>query len=297
MPTAALRALLAQLIDYAGLFPPASLAMPEAAAQYAEYRRSPDAWALGRIVVPVARLDDLSVVAAQFITPADESWRVSALVGEDAESDANAIGRWNVAQRGRLIADTVEVRASDVESVAAVAEALGRSMTVYVEIPVAEDPGALVDAIADVGVRAKIRTGGLTSAAFPTPSQVARFIVRCAERGVPFKATAGLHHPLRGEYRLSYAPDAERGTMFGFLNAFLAASFARARSPLREADLAELLVERERDAVVFGNDGVSWRGHDLSTQDLLEARATFAVAFGSCSFREPIDDLLQFGLL
>jgi hypothetical protein len=295
--TASLRALLAQLIDYAGLFPPAALSMADVAANYAGYRKSRDAWALGRVVVPVPRLDELSGVATPFVGPWEEPWRVSALAGEDAAHDADAIRRWNLRQGGRLVADAVEVRVSTVDEVRAVASALGDSMTVFVEIPVAEDPRALIGAIAEAGVRAKIRTGGVTAAAFPTAAQVARFIVRCAERDVPFKATAGLHHPLRGEFRLTYAPDAERGTMFGFLNAFLAAAFAHARQPLPEASLLQLLEERDPSAVRFSDDAVRWRNHTLSTSELLDARATFAIAFGSCSFREPIDDLLRLGLM
>ena len=79
------------------------------------------------------------------------------------------------------------------------------------------------------GARAKVRTGGVTEGAFPASHALARFIQSCADAGVPFKATAGLHHPLRGEYRLTYEPGSPHGMMFGFLNVFLAAAFARDR--------------------------------------------------------------------
>lgn len=295
--TASLRVLLAQLIDYAGLFPPAALAMSEVVAAYGEYRISPHAWMLGRIVVPVARLDELSDAAAAFAGHGDDPWRVSALAGDNVARDAEFIDRWNVRHTGRLVVDAVEVRASSTGSVREVARALGDTVTVFVEIPVAADPRALIDAIAEEGAQAKIRTGGVTSAAFPTAAQVARFIVSCAERGVPFKATAGLHHPLRGEYRLSDAPGAERGTMFGFLNTFLAAAFARARAPLSEAALVQLLDEGDLSTIRFSDDAVSWRDHALSIDEVLDARASYAIAFGSCSFRDPIDDLLQLGLM
>ncbi len=49
----ALRPLLSGLIDYAGLFPPAAVSMADAVANYAAYRTSADAWALGRFVLPV----------------------------------------------------------------------------------------------------------------------------------------------------------------------------------------------------------------------------------------------------
>ena len=57
--TEALRTLLAGLIDYAGLFPPASLDMAEAARNYEAYRAGPHSWALGRFIVPSARLNEV----------------------------------------------------------------------------------------------------------------------------------------------------------------------------------------------------------------------------------------------
>jgi hypothetical protein len=51
-------ALLRDLIDYAGLFPPASLDMAAAVANYDSYSRSEWNWILGRFIVPVARLGE-----------------------------------------------------------------------------------------------------------------------------------------------------------------------------------------------------------------------------------------------
>ncbi|HYR28329.1 MAG TPA: hypothetical protein VEU30_07670, partial [Thermoanaerobaculia bacterium] len=102
------------------------------------------------------------------------------------------------------------------------------------------------------GLRAKIRTGGLTADAFPTPESVAAFIRACREAEVPFKATAGLHHPLRCVKPLTYEPNAAVGTMHGFLNVFLAAAMV---------DAAEaVLAETDASAFTFDDDGVTWRG-------------------------------------
>jgi hypothetical protein len=145
------------------------------------------------------------------------------------------------------------------------------------------------------GLRAKVRTGGLTPEAFPTAAQLARFLVRCAAEALPFKATAGLHHPVRAEHRLTYEPDAPRGTMFGFLNVFAAAALARTGADDRE--LADLLDERAPGAFELAGDSFRWRGHELPASELAAARETFAIAFGSCSVREPANDLHQLGLL
>jgi hypothetical protein len=279
----ALRTLLADLIDYAGLFPPAALSMRDAVANYAAYRARGDAWALARFVVPVERLEEFAAAAEPHLR--DSSWRLSAL----AHAGHNhAIRDFNTRLAGRAEIDVVEARAATVDDVHALSQ-LAALATVYTEVPVRDDPDPLVAAIAACGLRAKIRTGGVVADAFPSAAQVARFLATCARHRVPFKATAGLHHPLRGEYALTYDDGAPHGTMFGFLNVMLAASFANRGLP--ETELAMLLEERDPGAIEVRDDGIAWRDRELTTEMLAADRAAFAVSFGSCSFREPLDDL------
>ena len=131
--------------------------------------------------------------------------------------------------------------------------------------------------------------------AFPTTSDLLRFLRGCVRGRLPFKATAGLHHPLRAEYRLTYAPDSPTGVMFGFLNLFLATAFLRAG--LTETEAARLLEERSPDAFQIDEDGISWQGHRLDLEALRDARRLAVVSFGSCSFTEPIGDLEALHLL
>jgi len=177
-----------------------------------------------------------------------------------------------------------EVKATTAEDVERIAgDANGR--TVYVEIT----DLALLDPIARHGLRAKIRTGGLTVDAFPAIDGVANFLRACKEAGVAFKATAGLHHPLRCVKALTYANDAPTGTMHGFLNVFLAAAL------LDHAD--GILGETDPSAFSFDDDGASWRDHVVTTDALRAMRRDFATSFGSCSFEEPIGDLHALGWL
>ncbi len=294
MPSDSLQILLAGLVDYAGLFPPAALSMAEVAANYAAYRQSPDAWALGRLIVPVARLRELSNVVPTGVSPERNPWRISALVGEDPSRDAERIAEWNASSNGALCVDTVEVRVASAAAVATLADQLC-DVTVYVEFPLAEDPAPYLDAIGRAGILAKMRTGGVTAGAFPSAAQIVRFVRGCAERQLAFKATAGLHHPLRGTYRLTYATDAPHGEMYGFLNVFLTAAFARKGLPERQ--LLQLVQERDASSLHFSDDAIRWRDEEIDLQRLADIRTSFAVAFGSCSFREPIDDLHQLGLL
>lgn len=285
---AVLRSLLSERIDYAGLFPPAALPMADAVANFASYRESDDAWVLARFVLPVVRLEEFEGVAAPHLRGAP--WRLAALA---QPTDADAIRAFNGRMTGRAHIDTVESRAATVEDVAALAP-LAALATTCVEIPIHDDPAPLVAAIAAHGLRAKVRTGGVTAESFPSASEVARFLVACVQHRVMLKATAGLHHPLRGEYALTYDAHSARATMFGFLNLLLAASFAR--QGMDAAVLEELLEEREPGAFRVTDDVVAWRGHALAAVALTSDRDGFAVSFGSCSFREPLDDLSALSL-
>jgi hypothetical protein len=238
-----LRALLENLIDYAGLFPPAALTMQDAVRNYARYRDGEHAWALGKFVVPQARASE---VPKEFPL---------SILGVD------------------------EVKATTEEEIVAFPPG------VYVEIA----DIALLDAIQRHGQRAKIRTGGITPDAFPAIGNVAEFLRACKAKGVAFKATAGLHHPLRCVKPLTYEPNAPLGTMHGFLNVFLAAAL------LEHADA--ILAENDPSAFTFEDDGASWRGHGVSTEEIAATRRDFATSFGSCSFEEPIADLHALGWL
>lgn len=294
-----LRVLLQGIVDYAGLFPPASLTMAEGVSEYAHHRSGPDAWALGRFVLPAARLDEFDE-AALYVLPHDSarSWALSALLGSDLEEDVGRVERFNErhsnVNAGAVIVDTVELKTHAVRDVVRASELLDRRFDTYMEIPVADDPIELVEAISMTTAKAKIRTGGVTPDAFPSSAQVARFMARCIQREVAFKATAGLHHPWRAEYRLTYADDAPKGVMFGFLNVLLAV--AALDAGLGEAQAIALLEERDAHAVRFDERCARWRGHSFPIDMLSRVRDTM-VAFGSCSFREPVGDMRALHLL
>jgi hypothetical protein len=288
----AVRTLLAGAIDYAGLFPPAALPMREAMRNYAAYLRGGDAWALGRFVVPVARLDELREALPSLQTPTESPWRLSALAGPGGADDWAAVER--LGDIGAVI-DALELRVGAPDDVRAASARLPSEIDVFYEIPVANDPAPLLAAIARVGGKAKVRTGGVTEDAFPRVEDLARFIVTCARAAVPFKATAGLHHALRATYRLTYDADSPRGEMFGFLNVLLGAAFAR--DELTAHVVAAVLVERDPSAFRFTADGAEWRGRRISARAVAETRGALALSFGSCSFTEPIEELSALGLL
>lgn len=298
-PNAAVRTLMSGAIDYAGLFPPAGLAMSDAVARYASYRGGRHAWMLGRFIVPAARLEECITAFSALLSAAEgktadaSPWRLAVIA---KPADAGTLAAFNARYASRLVIDTVEtpvVRADDPEALAGLG-VLAQTYTVFAEVGWATDPAATISALAAVRVRAKIRTGGVTAAEIPDAAAVARFILACRHARVPFKATAGLHHAWRAEYPLTYAPDCPRATMYGFLNLLLASAAA-----VSGADAAE--VEQTLTAglgTAFEDRGcVLPSGRALPTELLAAARTAAVTSFGSCSFEEPVAELTERGLL
>jgi hypothetical protein len=289
------RTLLQGSIDYAGLFPPAALDMRTAVRNYADYRAGSHAWALGRFILPVSRLAEFDTAADSLLPrrPQGAPWPVSALVGPDLTADLERLGEFNCRHAadgaGAASADVIELKASSVKAVETALRSVPTYAHAYVEIPLDDDPAELVAAIARLGGRAKVRTGGVTPDAFPSAAHLVRFIRRCEEAAIPFKATAGLHHPLRAEYRLTYAADSASAPMHGFMNLFLAAAFVFAG--MSDDEAIALLDEPSPTAFRISDEGIEWRGHRLGLDALTNARERAVVAFGSCSFTEPIDEL------
>jgi hypothetical protein len=292
--------LLRQSIDYAGLFPPAGLGMREAVDNFARYISDQSSWALGRFVVPADRLGEFEAAACRHLAqPGSPSWRLSALLAADLERDLSAVNDFNRRSESRsdagAVIDSIELKADSTSSVQNALDLLPRHLQAYIEIPIAGDPGDLIRLINRAGHRGKVRTGGTESGSFPQAADLARFIVSCVRTAVPFKATAGLHHAFRAEYPLTYAPDSQRGTMFGFLNLLLAAAFVRLGLDQRSAQ--SLLEEGSLEAFQVEEDAISWHGHRVSLADLEQTRERVMVSFGSCSFIEPLQELYDLHLL
>lgn len=290
----ALRTLLAGLIDYAGLFPPAGLPMEQAVANYASYLRGEDRWALGRFILPAGRLDEFGEAASSILPAAGEPWRLSALIGSNAGGEVEAARSFNArrAPSGGALIDTLEGKADNAEGVQGLSAAAAPEFTLFVEIPVENDPLPLVAAIASAGARAKIRTGGVTAEAFPPSDAVVRFLATCVRQPVAFKATAGLHHPIRGEYPLTYALNAHRGMMYGYLNLLLAGALLQSGGSAGQAK--SLLEETRLESFAFDENGVAWRDTRIPEDALAQIRG-LALGIGSCSFDEPLDDLRRAG--
>ena len=310
-----LRTLLDGVFDYAGLFPPAQLDMPRACEEFARQRMGEHAWISTRIVCPSSRLEELSAHAALMpgthatsgyreMADTIEPWRISALLPSDAAGlergldDIDAFNERHADEGGGLaFVDQVELKLTDPGFFDDAMEAIPEDLLPCFEIPVIDaDCRGLVAALSGDSAAAKIRCGGVTESLIPSPSEVAGFIHACRHAAVPFKATAGLHHPVRAEQALTYEPDAPRAVMHGFLNLFMAAALV-AHAKLSETDTIRVLEETDPHAFSFTETHASWRDHSIGLVEIAKARESVALGIGSCSVQEPLQDLRSLGLL
>jgi hypothetical protein len=235
-----------RLIDHAALFPPASMSLEDALAEDRVARESAYAQVMGRFVVPAARVGDL---------PA--GMRLSVVLSSPDDLSAPSDQRIEAVE---LSLGSAQPRPADLLAAYRALEPLG--VETYFELVFEDgwrnDVPAAIGAVAAVGGRVKLRCGGQFT---PSVEQVALVVACCRDAGVPFKATAGLHHAMR------------RGEEHGFLN-LLAATTAQG------SELESVLAEE-----------------DFAALDLEEPDRSLFVSFGSCSWREPVDDLVELGLL
>jgi hypothetical protein len=279
----AAEALLQGAIDYAGLFPPAGLNLEATVRNYAEYRAGHDAWALGRLVLPATKLAEFADRWPQHVT----EWPISLLLGSDYDMEMR------LAIDVGLRLEVVECRPGRLEDIAEIRRRMPSDGLLFVESPQGCTAQETITAAADVEACAKVRTGGVVAEAIPAPSALAAFLVACAQRDVRLKATAGLHHAIRGEQPLTYEPQSSRACMHGFVNFFVAAMAACEGS--NEVEVEEILKDGESRDFIADADGLQWRGHNFSSVAIREMRDRFAISFGSCSFEEPMGEMRAMG--
>ncbi|MFN2528826.1 MAG: hypothetical protein ABR584_08955 [Candidatus Baltobacteraceae bacterium] len=307
-------ALFNALIDYAGLFPPAELQMQPAAEEYDTVRTGEWAWMCGRFIVPASRVFELCEELEDLTDRSDlQPYPLSVII--DSGTDPLAWLGKATGLLGTLVkcnAEGMPVRIEALEvpvppvcaardtydpvigQFGMAAQNAGlRKLPIYVEIPRTDRytdllPGAMA-AVARAKFGAKIRCGGATQAAVPSSAEVGAFLRAAFAENVAFKATAGLHHPVRHR-------DAQTGFfMHGFLNMLAATIFIR--DGATDDELLDILEEQDKNAFTVTADAFSWRHRTASVQQIQGARSAGFVSYGSCSFEEPVQDLMALGIL
>jgi hypothetical protein len=304
MFAASLGALLAHSIDYAGMFPPCSLALEPALRNHATYMRSPEAWMLNGFVLPVEKFDAARQLLSEF--DLQHPLHVAALGPKTTTADAlfDALADADLAIRSfaRYNVDLVSIIHLEMFLPADVhAGSLKEAKSIIGDLPVfweapparAEQTIALIAGhnsdkhVATFGY--KLRTGGVTADAFPTLAQIARALVTPDTHKLPIKFTAGLHHPIR-QFR-----DEVKTKMHGFLNVLGAAVLATEHQWDRDQAVV-MLEDEDSGSFLFTDDFFAWRDWQIGVERL-QYRRKFVSSFGSCSFDEPRDDLRALGLL
>jgi hypothetical protein len=286
---ASIRTLLSVVIDYAGLFPPAKLSMQDAMANYAQDQISSDDWMLGCFILPASRLAEFETLVSTFSI---QQWSLSVIISGNSKLE---IDRVFSRHHDNITITTLEFPSLPPTEIDRLLPHLPDGVDAFFEIPLS---GSLDPYLAILQ----------NSDAFPSPAQLGQFIVACAEAHVPFKATAGLHHPLPGSYRLTYEPDSPSTRMHGFLNVIISAALVYWQKITSDEVLAVLKGGKEGrrkreegsriiDSFQFQGDGIVWGDRHLSLTEIKQARQNFFRSFGSCSFCEPIHDLKELGLL
>ena len=260
-----------RLIDHAALFPPASMDMPAAMEADRSARGGDHAWMLGRFICPASRLGELPAGAPRLSVVLDGGEGDLEVVHE-ARLDGRVVELVEARIDPAWIPDTQElVRAK-----------LGEGVEAFWELAPGRALRGAVAAVREARAGAKIRCGGATAA--PPAEAVAEFIAACRDADVRFKATAGLHHAIRA------------GDAHGFLNVLAAAVFAYADG-LSADELVPLLAEEDPQAFAVDAGGLALHGRRADAEQIAEARRDLFVAYGSCSFSEPVEDLTALGIL
>lgn len=266
--------LLAGAIDYAGAFPPASLDVESSLVNYSSYLTSNESWALGRIILPAAALHLCCG------TPSISPSRVSVLLGSDCKNDietAAGVGDF----------DVFECEVSSISDIEIVAQMAPKNAQVFYEGPRGVITPEWAATIKRVGGAAKIRTGGPTPDAIPSAIEVTCFLAGCIVQQIPFKATAGLHHPIRSSHALTYEADSPIATMHGFVNVMVATALLASGERVETA--TAVIEDMEPRSFEWRADSLWWRGIRVSI-DQIDFMRHRVLSFGSCSFSEPVDE-------
>ncbi|MBZ0203559.1 MAG: hypothetical protein K8I03_11145 [Ignavibacteria bacterium] len=317
-PVISLKAFADKIIDYAGLFPPASLELAQAFQNYIFYSQGEYKWMLNKFIIPAKRLPELEEIMNGMTIEGIVPLSIIGTGGETVSefdnniiNDIELISSFKNKFEAAASIDALEVRLPNElfineriddmpELMISVYDRLektfGKNIPIFFEANLKQDHEAriisVVESIAglDRSCGFKIRTGGVEPSSFPAAEQIAFAIMTCCEFDVPMKCTAGLHHPIKhyNEEVSSY--------MHGFFNVFGAAILAYTNN-LDEEELLEILNDEDPYEFEFKESGFEYREIEVTNEEITDARENFILSYGSCSFDEPIADLKTMELL
>ncbi|MBK6443298.1 MAG: hypothetical protein IPF90_14385 [Actinomycetales bacterium] len=268
------RALLQGLIDDAAVFPPGLAPLPRAVSEH--LARTAYRPCVGPLLVPATAAADVRELAGQ----AHLRVGLIARPGMPVEPLREGVAA--------LVGSTVEVAGVEVGAAADWESLVGLGVPVTVEIP-RDGFVAALDRVAATSrqtsrnplVQAKFRTGATEVWAWPDEAELARFLVACLERDLPFKLTGGLHHVVRADHPGPHGPQ------HGLLNVLAAVHVAAQGAP--ETVVADLLTQRDAAPLADLLTG-------LTIEQVGRVRWAFT-AYGCCTVLDPLSELAALDLI
>lgn len=326
----ALKSFLSGIVDYAGLFPPASLSLKTAMEEYVKYRHSDYDWMLSRFIITTAQFDNLRNLSLKDHQLPDPLRLSVTTKGTKSETDflsmmesicsdtiqlhkeipeliqtqlleiklpESILSQWNAEEMYNIIDHSVHM----------VSKHPLLPHNIFFEVPGFEFDAELakkvIHAISEHNKTVeqddleqykfsgfKIRCGGVEAFQFPPAEYLAETIINARDAGVPLKFTAGLHHPVRLFH------SSVQTKMFGFLNVFGAGILAYAHD-LSTQKIQEILEDEESGHFSFSGNDFSWKDLSVSFSEIQTLRKEALISFGSCSMAEPVEDLQDLGLI
>ena len=293
-----------KIIDYAGLFPPASLDLDTAIQNYRKYYDESEHWMLSRFIIPAKRLTEITPEQMGIFTK-DKPLKLS-LLTSDLAQDVQVIHLFEEKYSDVISLDLLETRFSGpefedyIDYTGNIIEKNGWQLRPFFELPFDNDWDAhLEDSIGALAtynkntvntVGFKLRCGGIKASMVPSSEQIANTIIHCRNRGVSVKFTAGLHHPIR------HFDEKINAYMHGFVNIFGGAMLASAHD-LSVDQIIPIIAEEDADQFVMSDDVFGWRDLTIASHDIMKLRQAALISYGSCSFDEPREDLHGLGWL
>ncbi len=290
----------AALVDYAGVFPPASLTVAKAVHEYRRARASQASWVAGRFLIRASQLEELGAVAMTTMVAGEVPWEVSVIFDLDAPQSADLAAAFHAEMQPAMTVSAAEARIIDptidgIERLFTTVGSINSDVVAFLEVTRSANTAGQIRSIAEIVKRsgrvggAKLRCGGAIADLFPTAEEVAAFIQAAVDAGLPYKATAGLHQPVR------HFNETLSVYHHGFLNMLMAT--AAAADGARLGTIIEIVSETDRSAFAVSPAFATWRDITLPGSALRRVRQNLFIAYGSCDFEEVVDSLRDMNLL
>ncbi|MBT6870426.1 MAG: hypothetical protein HOA66_03105 [Candidatus Marinimicrobia bacterium] len=304
-PIKSLYNLLDKMIDYAGLFPPAKLAIEPSLKNYAEYIKSTDKWMMSRFIVPVSRLDEISTELMEVYS---EEFPLSlSLISGDICNEIDSVNQFLNTHGNSSIFMGYESRISDLSTfsqrlldIHQLCNNHNYNFNSFYEVAPSDNwLNEMKEAVSQISIfnsennteaGFKLRCGGVAAHMFPSAENIAHAILACRDAHLPMKFTAGLHHPIR------HYNESVKTKMYGFFNIFIGGMIAH-KFNLKIDELITILSDEDNENFTFDENTLCWKNYSISNTEIQTYRQDSFISYGSCSFNEPREDLQQLGLL